>query len=213
MAATRHHNSTTLPIPEPQIAYSVIFDSPSEIKKGNVHPNGCRIILYTLVIGSSTSSSHWQLCRRQRNTRIRALVWAHVDKLTIDGIHLGAMTKFVAQDIFLPGTRRIRTSLATMSRLVRSVKNTAALKIDTEGHDFKVLSGALRMIRSGKIKAIFMEMHHGVRHTFMQKKSKIATKTCCFQKHVAMSYTRITSSCSFRRAVLLQTCESLLVLW
>lgn len=39
------------------------------------------------------------------------------------------------------------------------------LKIDTEGHDFKVLSGACRLIRSRKIESIFIEMYPGVQPT------------------------------------------------
>lgn len=57
-------------------------------------------------------------------------------------------------------------AIALDSLIMHSGHDIQLLKIDTEGHDFKVLSGALRLIRSRKIEAIFMEMqkkmHHGV---------------------------------------------------
>ena len=52
--------------------------------------------------------------------------------------------------------------IALDSLIMHSGHDIKLLKIDTEGHDFKVLSGALRLIRSRKIEAIFMEMLHKV---------------------------------------------------
>lgn len=53
-------------------------------------------------------------------------------------------------------------AIALDSLIMHSGHDIQLLKIDTEGHDFKVLSGALRLIRSRKIEAIFMEMQKGV---------------------------------------------------
>ena len=56
-------------------------------------------------------------------------------------------------------------AIALDSLIMHSGHDIQLLKIDTEGHDFKVLSGALRLIRSRKIEAIFMEMFRGVQPT------------------------------------------------
>tara|TARA_B110000046_G_scaffold175316_1_gene199871 strand:- start:453 stop:878 length:426 start_codon:yes stop_codon:yes gene_type:complete len=54
-------------------------------------------------------------------------------------------------------------AIALDSLIMHSGHDIQILKIDTEGHDFKVLAGALQLIRSRKIEAIFMEMQTRVR--------------------------------------------------
>lgn len=70
------------------------------------------------------------------------------------------------------------TNTSFYSFAIDSVKrvdnNIHILKIDTEGHDFNVLSGALDLIRLRKINAIFMEMHVNVKRTF---ENNIVTST------------------------------------
>ena len=88
----------------PTFAFSIVFDSPKLIRQGIVHPDGCRLVIYTLVVPSGDTSVQWSHRKRQRCATAIDHVARHIDALSpFDGVSLKAFTKWVANGIFAAG--------------------------------------------------------------------------------------------------------------
>mgnify|MGYP006137564045 CR=1 FL=1 len=88
----------------PTVAYSIVFDSPMRVRRSIVHPDGCRLVIYTVVVTSGESVVPCAHRKRQREAILLEHVVNHIDHLDPqNGVSLGSFAKWVANDVFGAG--------------------------------------------------------------------------------------------------------------
>lgn len=89
------HQTTSQPI----VGFSVLVDSPRLIRQGVVHPDGCRLLIYSLVLECATTSTQWVHRKRQRANMVHHVVECINAMEPVHGVSLRAFSKFVSMAV------------------------------------------------------------------------------------------------------------------
>lgn len=89
------HRTTAHPI----VVFSVLIDSPRLIKEGVVHPDGCRLLIYSLVMEHASTPTQWAHRKRQRASMVGHVVEYINAMEPVNGVSLRAFSKFVSMAV------------------------------------------------------------------------------------------------------------------
>lgn len=92
----------------PTVAFSLLVDSPRLIQQGRLHPDGCRLLIYSLVLECATTSAQWAHRKRQRANMVDHVVEYINAMEPVYGVSLRAFSKFVSMAV-VDGTPEILT--------------------------------------------------------------------------------------------------------
>ena len=158
------------------IGYAVAFDTFITAERPTR-----RLVLFAMALPASSSPSRWKYMQRVRSGRILDAVWEHIDTVTINGVSLSTMEKYISDRVLLNSSGQMT--------IVRRYSDVSLGRSESTANDNRDLDALVRLFEDHHKKPKSCNKKNATKRLKEERRRATLRIQCAWRVHASIVHT------------------------